>query len=100
MSFNTSNVSGWNETILKHFGQSLATSLKYGKVIRMLFETNKAMDTIQINLFDTGSVVIQGIKCTLFADTFFPILKNKVNYTDVNTDKTLQIFNETQRKQT
>lgn len=83
VSFNTSNVSGWKETIFERFGPLIVTHLNDGKVISMLFEANKAIDTTQINLFDTGFVVIQGANCTLFADTFFPILKNKVYYKTV-----------------
>lgn len=78
LSFKTSNVSEWKETFLEHFGPSLATSLKDGKVVKVLFETNKTMN----QLLRQGSVVIQGAKCTLYADTYFQILKNKVNQTD------------------
>lgn len=59
VSFKTSNVSGWKETIFEHFGASLATSLKDGKVVNVLFEAKKAMNAIKINFYDTGSVVIQ-----------------------------------------
>lgn len=71
VSFKTSNVSEWKETILEHFGLSLATSFKSWKVIKVLFEANKALNTIKNNFNDTVSVVIQGATCTFFADTFF-----------------------------
>lgn len=85
MSFKTSNVSGWIETILEHFGPSLATSLNDGKVVKVLYEANKAMNAIKINFYDTYSVVIQGAKCALFADTYSQILKNKVNQTEIKS---------------
>ena len=35
---------------------------------------------IKINFYDSGSVVIQGVKCTIFADMHFEMLKHKVEY--------------------
>lgn len=52
LSFKTSNVSEWKETFLEHFGPSLATSLKDGKVVKVLFETNKTMNALKINFYD------------------------------------------------
>lgn len=48
--------------IFEHFGPSLATSLKDGKVVKVLFEANKEICAIKINFYDTS------LKCTLFAE--------------------------------
>lgn len=76
LSFKTSNVSEWKETFLEHFGPSLATSLKDGKVVKVLFETNKTMNALKINFYDKVLLLYK------VQNTYFQILKNKVNQTD------------------
>ena len=56
--------------------------------------------SVKMNIFDSGSVVIQGAKCVVFADTFFNNLKFKCdkygNKEDMNVAP--QLNGETQAK--
>ncbi|CAG2236765.1 unnamed protein product [Mytilus edulis] len=62
-----------------HFGQSKTTLLKEGSVIKVSCDINTDKNcSIKINFFNTGSVVIQGAKCTAFSDQYFTTLKSKI----------------------
>lgn len=61
------------KTIISHFGQSKTTLLKEGSVIKVSCDINTDK-----NFFNTGSVVIQGAKCTAFSDQYFTTLKSKI----------------------
>lgn len=56
--------------------------LKRWKSSQSAIRNKQNHECIKNQLLRQGSVVIQGAKCTLYADTYFQILKNKVNQTD------------------
>ena len=44
----------------------------------MIFDTEKEKNnSVKMNMHDSGSVVIQGAKCTVFSDAFFHKLKQE-----------------------
>ncbi|CAC5397837.1 unnamed protein product [Mytilus coruscus] len=75
-----SRIELWKKTIISHFGQSKTILLKEGSVIKVTCDINTDKNcSIKINFFNTGSVVIQGAKCTAFSDQYFSKLKSKID---------------------
>ena len=74
VSFKTDRIKVWKAVIINHFGKTKTNiqPRRAGEVFKVTFDTNSS---VKINIFDSGSVVIQGAKCVVFADTFFNSLK-------------------------
>ena len=87
VTFVTTRGEKWKEAILQYFGPSKASAIKSGSVIKVVcdMDTDKEC-TIKINFYKSGSVVIQGQKCTDFSDVYFDTLKEKVNSLDLNNN--------------
>ena len=77
-------------TVISFFGKENTTILKDGKVLKVICDLeNTRNNSIKINFYKTGAVVIQRAKCSQFNKTFFYKLKNKVDnkeqeYTEEN----------------
>ena len=80
VTFKTNRPEKWKQTIMSYFGESRTCLLKEGSVIKVNFDIKGRSYSIKINFYDSGSVVIQGVKCTIFADMHFEMLKHKVEY--------------------
>ena len=82
VSFKTTRINVWKAVIINYFGKSKTNvnNQKTGCVIKTSFDTESDKNnTVKINLFNTGSVVIQGAKCTKFADLFLDQLRYDCN---------------------
>ena len=82
VSFKTTRIDVWKAVIINYFGKSKTNvnNQKTGCVIKTSFDTESDKNnTVKINLFNTGSVVIQGAKCTKFADLFLDKLRYDCN---------------------
>ena len=84
------NIELWTHTVISFFGKENTTILKDGKVLKVICDLeNTRNNSIKINFYKTGAVVIQRAKCSQFNKTFFYKLKNKVDnkeqeYTEEN----------------
>ena len=80
VTFKTTRTDAWKNAIIDYFGKP-NTNVQYQKsydVIKVTFELeNEQPNSVKINLFHSGSVVIQGAKCANFSDSFFHSLKQK-----------------------
>ena len=65
---------------MSYIGESKSCLLKVGSVIEVNFDIKGRSYSIRINFYDSGSVVIQGVNCTIFVDMHFEVLKHKVEH--------------------
>lgn len=92
----------WKNTVISFFGKENTTVLKDGTVLKVICDLeNTRNNSIKINFYKTGAVVIQGAKCSQFNKIFFNKLKNKVDnkeqeYTEEN--KSSKSINTAQNK--
>jgi hypothetical protein len=72
----------WRDVLVEHFSTSKTSVQKQSKktVVKITFDTEHEQNvTVKVNLFDTGSVNIQGLKCSTFTDHFFEYLEAECN---------------------
>lgn len=90
VSFRTSTdrIEEWKKAIISFFGKENTTLLKEGTVIKVICDLETSRNnSIKINFYKTGAVVIQGAKCSQFNDIFFNQLKSKVNKNSQDLDE-------------
>ncbi|CAC5377056.1 unnamed protein product [Mytilus coruscus] len=88
----------WKQAIINYFGPAKTCLLKKGSVIKVVFESEKNNNsTVKINFYKTGSIVIQGQKCTQFSDSYFEVIKGKV-YQNNNNETSVPNLNSTSIK--
>ncbi|CAC5378292.1 unnamed protein product [Mytilus coruscus] len=93
VSFKTLRSECWKQAIINYFGPAKACLLKKGRVIKVVFESEKNNNsTVKINFYKTGSIVIQGQKCTQFSDSYFEVIKGKV-YQNNNNETSVPNLN-------
>ena len=99
VSFKTNIIKIWKAVIVSHFGKTKTNiqPRRAGEVYKVTFDTNSS---VKINIFDSGSVVIRGAKCVVFADTFFNNLKFKCDKNENKEDMNVapQLNGETEAK--
>ena len=99
VSFKTDRIKVWKAVIINHFGKTKTNiqPRRAGEVYKVTFDSNSS---VKINIFDSGSVVIQGAKCVVFADTFFNNLKLKCDKYENKEDMNVapQLNGESQAK--
>ena len=92
VSFKTLRNEKWKDAILAYFGPSKTSLMKGGSVIKVTFDTETEVNcTAKINIYKTGSIVIQGQQCVYFADTFFSLIKNQLDDNNNTLDKNANI---------
>ncbi|CAC5413973.1 unnamed protein product [Mytilus coruscus] len=95
VSFKTLRSECWKQAIINYFGRAKACLLKKGSVIKVIFESEKNNNsTVKINFYKTGSIVIQGQKCTQFSDSYFEVIKGKL-YQNNNNETSVPNLNST-----
>ena len=81
VSFRTlpTNIELWTNTVISFFSKENTTVLKDGAVLKVICDLeNTRNNSIKINFYKTGAVVIQGSTCSQFNKIFFNKSKNKV----------------------
>ena len=76
--FKTNRIDQWKDTILSFFGEFKSCILKGGSVIKVTFDIKGKSYVVKINFYKTGSVVLQGAKCTKFTEMYFGTLKSRL----------------------
>lgn len=83
ITFKTDCVDTWKNVVLSYFGEGKAQVIKENQsltVIKVSFSDDSKQNlTVKINIFSSGSVVIQGAKCTVFKSRYFQSLKERVH---------------------
>ena len=70
----------WKRALKNHFNSSNINILKSGATFKVSFATeDDEICSVKINFYKSGSMVIQGPKCSVFKDLFFNDLKLKVD---------------------
>jgi hypothetical protein len=85
VSFKTTRTDFWKNSIIDYFGitNTNVQSQKTGYVIKVTLDlNNERNNSVKVNLFHSGAVVIQGAKCSKFTDNFFHLLKHKCDVLD------------------
>ncbi|CAC5355282.1 unnamed protein product [Mytilus coruscus] len=82
VTFKTEHTEEWKNVLLSYFGNDASHLIKDGgnpSVIKVTpTDESGTVFQIKINIYKTGSIVIQGAKCVLFEEKYFQILKDKV----------------------
>lgn len=85
VTFKTMRAQTWKSVITNYFGISKTNTVvqRTGTVIKVVFDTDVEKNiTAKVNIYESGSVVMQGAKCTTFADMFFDKLKSECDLFD------------------
>lgn len=82
VSFTTSpdRLEQWKSALINFFGKDSTTTMKNGTVVKIISDFDNSKNTIKVNFYKSGSVVIQGAKCMQFSDTFFQQIKDYVDH--------------------
>ena len=82
VTFKTEHTEVWKNVLLSHFGNDASHLIKDGgnpSVIKVTpTDESGTVFQIKINIYKTGSIVIQGAKCAKFEEKYFQILKDEV----------------------
>lgn len=72
----------WKQSVKSYFGDSKISTLNKGAVLKVLFDSDSQDEknkSVKMNFYKSGSVVIQGPRCSDFCDRYFNELKLRVD---------------------